>query len=104
MFQTPARQQHAGVDQRLDHGLVGVTLLALVVDDALAGEARGVIGEGAVLIDGIGMVVKMPRLSSARAFAIQTSKSSRPWPGAVCTKPVPVSLVTCSPESSGTVN
>ena len=35
-------------------------------------------------------------------FAIQMSKSSRPWPGAVCTKPVPVSSVTWSPSSSGT--
>jgi hypothetical protein len=25
----------------------------------------------------------MPRASSARAFAVQISKSSRPWPGAV---------------------
>ena len=31
---------HAGLDQRLDHRVVGVALLALVVDDALAGEAR----------------------------------------------------------------
>ena len=54
MLQPPAREQHAGVDQRLDHGLVGVALFALVVDDALAGEARRVIGEGAVLVDGVG--------------------------------------------------
>src|SRR3982074_356 len=27
------------------------------------------------------MMALMPRASSARAFAIQTSKSSRPWPG-----------------------
>ena len=54
MLQPAARQQHAALDQRLDHGLVGVALFALVVDDALAGEARRVIGEGAVLIDGVG--------------------------------------------------
>ncbi len=54
MLEPAARQQHAGLDQRLDHGLVGVALLALVVDDALAGEARRVIGEGAVLVDGVG--------------------------------------------------
>ena len=42
------------LDQRLDDGLVGVALLALVVDDALAGEARRLIGEGAVLVDGVG--------------------------------------------------
>ena len=54
MLEPAARQQHAGLDQRLDHGLVGVALFALVVDHALAGEARRVIGEGAVLVDGIG--------------------------------------------------
>ena len=41
-----------------------------------------------------GMVVSMPRFCSSGAFAIQMSKSSRPWPGAVCTKPVPSSSVT----------
>ena len=54
MFQAPARQQHAGLDQRLDHRLVGVALFALVVDDAFSGEARRLIGEGAVFIDGVG--------------------------------------------------
>ena len=54
MFQPSARQQHAGLDQGLDHGVVGVALFALVVDDALAGEARRLIGEGAVLVDGVG--------------------------------------------------
>ena len=54
MFQPAARQQHAGLDQRLDHGLVGVALFALVVDDAFSGKARRLIGEGAVLVDGIG--------------------------------------------------
>ena len=42
MLEPAARDQHAGVDQGLDHRLVGVALLALVVDDALAGEARRV--------------------------------------------------------------
>ena len=42
MLQPPARDDVAGVDQRLDDGLVGVALLALVVDDALALEARRV--------------------------------------------------------------
>ena len=41
-------------DKRLDHGLVGVALLALVVEHALAGEARRLLGEGAVLVDGVG--------------------------------------------------
>ena len=54
MLQPAAREQHAGLDQRLDHGLVGVALFALVVDDALAREARRLIGEGAVLVDGVG--------------------------------------------------
>ena len=54
MLEPAARQQHAGLDQRLDHGLVGVALFALVVDDAFAGEARRLIGQRAVLIDGIG--------------------------------------------------
>ncbi len=40
-----AREQHAGVSQRLDHGLVGVALLALVGEHALAGEARRLRGE-----------------------------------------------------------
>ena len=31
----PRAEQLAGLDQRLDHGLVGVALFALVVDDAL---------------------------------------------------------------------
>jgi hypothetical protein len=41
-----------------------------------------------------GMADEMPRASIARAASIQASKSSRPWPGAVCTKPVPASSVT----------
>ena len=54
MLEPAARQQLAGLDQGLDHRLVGVALFALVVDDALAGEARRVVGEGAVLVDGVG--------------------------------------------------
>ena len=54
VLQAAARDQHAGVDQRLDHRLVGVALLAFVVDDALAGEAGRGLGEGAVLVDGVG--------------------------------------------------
>jgi hypothetical protein len=54
MLEPAARQQLAGLNQRLDHGLVGIALLALVVDHTLAGEARRMIGEGAILIDGIG--------------------------------------------------
>ena len=54
VLEPATRQQHAGVDQSLDHGLVGVALFALVVDDALSGEAGRMVGEGAVLIDGVG--------------------------------------------------
>jgi hypothetical protein len=89
MLQPPARDQHAGVDQGLDHRLVGVALFALLGQHALAGEARRLIGEAAVGIDGVGNRVLMPRAASFGALAVQTSKSSRPCPGAVCTKPVP---------------
>ncbi len=54
MLQPSARQQHAALDQCLDDGLVGVAFFALVVDHALADKARGMVGEGAVLVDGIG--------------------------------------------------
>ncbi len=50
MLESPARNQRARFDQRLDDGLVGVALLAFVGDDALALEARRFKGEGAVLI------------------------------------------------------
>ncbi len=47
-----------------------------------------------------GIAVSMPRARQLRApRSIQASKSSRPWPGAVCTKPVPASSVTWSPGS-----
>ncbi len=42
------------VDQRLDDGVVGVALLALVGEHPLAREARRLVGEGAVLVDRIG--------------------------------------------------
>ena len=54
VLEAAARDQHVGVDQRLDHRLVGVALLALVVDDAFSREAGRGLGEGAVLVDGIG--------------------------------------------------
>ncbi len=49
-----AGDQRACLDQRLDHRLVGVAELALVVDHALAVEARRVLGEEAGLVDGEG--------------------------------------------------
>ena len=48
VLEPAAREQHAGVDQRLDDGLVGVALFALVGEHTLAGEAWSVIGEAAV--------------------------------------------------------
>ena len=95
VLEAAARDQHVRVDQRLDHRLVGVAFLAFVVDDALAGEARRGLGEGAVLVDGVGDGgVDAARVKRVAYSSIQTSKSSRPWPGAVCTKPVPASSVT----------
>ena len=54
MLETAARDDVASLDQRLDHRLVGVALLALVVDDALAGEARRLRGQRAIFIDRVG--------------------------------------------------
>src|SRR5437660_3743175 len=38
----------------MNHRLVRVALFALVVDDAFSREARRLLGEGAVLVDGVG--------------------------------------------------
>ena len=54
VLEPAARDQRAGLDQRLDDGLVGVALLALVGDHALALEAGRLVGEGAVLVDRVG--------------------------------------------------
>ena len=54
MLEPAAREQHAGVDQSLDHRLVGVALLAFVGEHALAGKARRLIGKAAVGVDGVG--------------------------------------------------
>ena len=56
VLEAAARDDVAGLGQRLDHRVVGVALLALVVDHALAGEARHLRREGAVLVDGVGNV------------------------------------------------
>src|ERR1700688_3372258 len=53
MFQTPACDEVAGLGQRLDHRVVGIALLALVVEYALALETRRLRGERAVFINGI---------------------------------------------------
>ncbi len=49
-----ARDQHAGIDQGLDHRLVGVALRTFFGQDALAGEAGSLVGEAAVGIDSVG--------------------------------------------------
>ena len=54
MLEPAARDQHAGIDQCLDHSLVGVALLALVREHALAGKSRRLVGKAAVGIDGVG--------------------------------------------------
>ena len=67
VFEPAARQQHAGLDQRLDHGVVGVALFALVVDDAFTRKTRRLIGERAIFIDGVGnRGVDATRLQFAR--------------------------------------
>src|SRR5579871_1166868 len=60
MLEPTARDQHASVDQRLDHCVVGVALIALLGDDPLrlaAGVARSeawrLVGEEAVAVDRI---------------------------------------------------
>ena len=103
MLESAARDQHAGLGERLDHRLVGVALLAFIVDDAFASEARRLLGESAVFVDGVGDCwIYASLLQDHEQLQVQMSKSSRPWPGAVWTKPVPASSVTWSPDSNGT--
>jgi hypothetical protein len=54
MLEAAGRDQHPGLFERFDDSLIGVALLALVVDNALAREARRLLGERAVLVDGVG--------------------------------------------------
>src|SRR4051794_5255940 len=51
MLEPPARDQHAGIDQGLDHRLIGIALLTLVGQDALALKAGSFLGEIAMRID-----------------------------------------------------
>ncbi len=53
--------------QRLDDGIVGVALVALVGDDALAVEARRFFRQYAVLVDRVGNARVDPALGSIRA-------------------------------------
>ncbi len=72
VLEPSARDQHAGVDQGLDHRLVGVAFLALFGQDALAGKAGRLIGEAAVGIDGVGNV-------SVDAFGRQSGRIGCPY-------------------------
>ncbi len=54
MLQPPAREDVSCREQFGDDGLVGVALLALVVDDALALETVGFLRVEAVGVNGIG--------------------------------------------------
>ena len=94
VLEAAARDQRVGVGQRLDDGVVGVALVAVLLEHALALEAGASLVKAPSASTVKGMVVSMPRAISLAWLAIQISKSSRPWPGAVCTKPVPSSSVT----------
>ncbi len=54
VLEAAARDEVAAGDQRLDDDLVGVALLALVGDDLRALEARRILGEAAIGVDGVG--------------------------------------------------
>ncbi len=77
MLEPAARDQHAGVDQRLDHRLVGVALLALVGEHAFAGEARRLLGEAAIGIDGV-RNCGVDMRSCEQAFAHSQSRRRSP--------------------------
>ena len=87
-------EQRAGRLQGFDQGGVGIALLAFGSVDDLAGEERHVTQEmrpSPSTVWGTSMPLARP-----------SSKSSAPWPGAMCTKPVPWSMVTKSAGSTGT--
>ncbi len=74
-----AGDERIGIGERRDHGEIGIAELALVVDDALALEARRVLGEEAGLIDGEGdFRIYLAVASGVRSLLFQTSKSSTP--------------------------
>src|SRR5690348_12030321 len=54
VLETPARDEHVRLDQGLDHRLVGIALLAFVIDDTLSGKPGRGLGEGAIFIYGVG--------------------------------------------------
>ncbi len=65
VLEAAARDQRIGVLQRLDDGIVGVTLVAVLLEHALALEAGGLAGEGAVGVDGEGNVRAYAALDQA---------------------------------------
>ena len=54
MLQAATCDEITLIDQRLDNGFVGITLVALLGNDPLALKARGFLGVDAVIIDGEG--------------------------------------------------
>src|SRR5262249_18902173 len=54
MFEPSAGDERMLAEQGLDHRLVGVALVAAVIDHALALETRRVLGEATVAVDGKG--------------------------------------------------
>src|ERR1700729_3994881 len=60
MLQSAARDQHSSVDQRLDHRIVGITLLTFLGENTFASKAGRLLGEAAVGIDGVGNIYVDP--------------------------------------------
>ena len=56
VLEAAAGDQRVGILQRLDDGVVGVALVAVLLEHALALEAGGLAREGAVGVDGEGDV------------------------------------------------
>ena len=72
MLQASARDDVAGFGQRLDDGVVGVALVAVLLQHALAFEARRGFRHDAVGVDGErDWSVSMPRSRSAFWFLVQ---------------------------------
>src|SRR6516165_10412435 len=71
MLEASARNDHAGPDERLDHGLVGVAFFALVIDDAFASKTGRRLRESSVFIHRI-------RNSRVQASGIQQRLVTHP--------------------------
>ena len=68
MFQTPARNQIALFNQGLDHGFIGIALVAFFGNDALAFKAGGFLGVETVIINGEGDAGINPALGQGAAI------------------------------------